>query len=246
MARKMILEIVADTSKLDKGLRHATKETEGFGSALSGKLKVGFGELVKGTLVVEGVTKALQGMEKAIHAGIEEWSQQQKVAAQTQAVIKSTGAIAGVTAGHVEELGKQMLNLTGVDDEVVKAGENVLLSFTNIRNVAGHPIFDEATKSALDFSARTGKDMRQAALGLGRALQDPAKAAGALRRVQVVLTGAEKEGIATALKHGDVLKSQEIILGAVEKRYGGAAEAAGKTLPGQLNTLRENFRNLAG
>jgi phage-related protein len=42
------------------------------------------------------------------------------------------------------------------------------------------------------------------------------------------------------------MEAQKIILAEVNKEFGGSAEAAGKTLPGQINVLKESFSNLAG
>ena len=63
-----------------------------------------------------------------LRAVAHETAEMQKVAAQTNAVITSTGGVAGVTAEHVEELGKSLLNLSGIDDEVIKNSENLLLT----------------------------------------------------------------------------------------------------------------------
>src|SRR5262247_1404236 len=113
MARKLIVEIVGDASKLDKSFKDAQKSTAGFATSI-GKLGVGFGTLVKGTLVVGGVQKAMQGL-----------------GSQIGAVIKSTGGIAGVTAQHVDKLASQISSLSGMDDEAIQSGENLLLTFTN-------------------------------------------------------------------------------------------------------------------
>ena len=45
---------------------------------------------------------------------------------------------------------------SGVDDEAIQSGENLLLTFTNIRNEAGkgNDVFDQTTKAALDMSRR--------------------------------------------------------------------------------------------
>ena len=73
-------------------------------------------------------------------------------------VIESTGGIAGVTAEHVDQLGDSLLHLSGVDDELIKSSQNLLLTFTNVRNVVGegNDIFDQATLAALNLSTRDG------------------------------------------------------------------------------------------
>ena len=77
------------------------------------------------------------GIVVALRAVAHETAEMQKVAAQTNAVLKSTGGIAGVSAKDVAKLATSLSKLSGVDDELIASGENVLLTFTNIRNVFG-------------------------------------------------------------------------------------------------------------
>lgn len=238
--RKLIVEIVGDASSLSRSFRSATGQAQRF--------SVGIGTLVKSALVIGAVQKAVEGLSSAVHLGIEEFADNAKVAAQTSAAIKSTGGIAGVTAKHVDALGLALSNLSGIDDEVVRSGENVLLSFRNIRNQAGkgNDIFDRATKAAVNFAARTGRDVPQAANILGRALEDPARKATSLARAGIVLSASQIKLIKNLEDSGHALDAQKLILAELEKRFGGAAAAAGKTLPGQLNILKDRFKDLAG
>jgi hypothetical protein len=75
-------------------------------------------------------------------------------AKQTEAVLKSTGDASNVTAKHVDDLAMSLRRKAGVDDDVVHSGENMLLTFTNVRNEVGkgNDIFDQATKTMLDMS----------------------------------------------------------------------------------------------
>jgi hypothetical protein len=248
MARTLEVKIVGDSSSLERAFAKANRSTAQFqrNTAKASKSTGFLKDFGKGA----GISASIVGIAtlgEAVHATFEEMANAQKVAAQTNAVLKSTGQVAGVTAQHVDDLALALLNKSGVDDEVIKSGENVLLTFTNIRNEAGKAgdIFDQATRAALDFSVRTGRSMDAASLAIGRALQDPAKAANALRRAQVVLTEAEQHAISVALKQGNTLKAQQLILQDLRKRYEGAAEAAGNTLPGKMNILRERSLNLA-
>src|SRR4051794_1504519 len=50
-------------------------------------------------------------------AGLAELGEAQKVAAQTNAVIRSTGGEAGISAPHVDELATSLAKLSGKDDE---------------------------------------------------------------------------------------------------------------------------------
>jgi hypothetical protein len=87
------------------------------------------------------------------------------------------------------------MNKSGVDDEAIKSSENLLLTFTNIRNETGknNDIFNQATKATLDMSTALGNDLKGSSILVGKALNDPIKGMTALRRVGVSFTD-EPEG----------------------------------------------------
>ncbi len=187
-------------------------------------------------------------MVQTLRIGTAEFMEQQKVAAQTGAVLKSTGGIANVTAKQMNSLSTALMKKSGVDDEAIQSGQNLLLTFTKIRNETGkgNDIFDQATVATLDLSVAMGKDLNSSAILVGKALNDPVKGATALSRAGVQLTKGQKDQIEAFVESGRVLEAQKIILGELTTQFGGSAEAAGKTLPGQLNILKQTFNNLAG
>jgi phage-related protein len=237
-SRKLEVEITGDSTSLARAFGRAGKSGNSFGHALTGLAKTA-------GLVVGGA--ALGGLAIVLKQGAAEFSQHAKVAAQTNAVLKSTAGVAGVTAKHVDELANAILRKTGIDDEAVQASENLLLGFTNVRNELGkgNNIFDRATMLVQDYATRTGKSATQATIAFGKALNDPVKGMGALGRAGIILTDKQKALIKGWEDHGQHLKAQTYLLGQLETRFGGAAEAAGKTLPGQLNVLKESFNNLS-
>ena len=56
-------------------------------------------------------------------------------------------------------------------------------------------------------------------------MEDPTKAAGALRRSGIDLTKQQQDAIKTMVAHNDTLGAQKIVLDAVNKSYGGTAAA---------------------
>ncbi len=254
MATSLVVKVVGDASSLERALRKSSSATRKFDKDISHT----FRGVVAGSGAFRSLGRSIAfasagflggvGLTALLRSGFDEFSNMTKSAAQTAAVLESTGGIAGVTAKHVEELGKQLLNVSGIDDEVVKSGENLLLTFRNVRNVvgAGNDIFDQATKAVLDMSVAMKEDVPSAAVRLGKALQDPIRGMTALRRVGVQFTQKQEALIKSLVKSGDVLGAQKVILRELQKEFGGSAEALGKTLPGQLNILKENVRNLAG
>lgn len=238
MARKIEVQIVGDADSLHRALSKAQGSTSKFGHVLGTGLKV----------AAVGAGAALVGLGAALKVGIDEFSNSQRVAAQTGAVLKSTGHAANVSAKHVADLATSLEHLSGQDDEVIKSGENVLLTFRNIRNEAGknNDIFDQATKATLDLSVAMGEDLHSASLQVGKALNDPVKGLTALKRVGVQFTDAQTALIKKMVDTGHTAAAQKVILGELNKEFAGSAAAAGKTLPGQLDILKETFRDTAG
>lgn len=169
-----------------------------------------------------------------------------KVAAQTEAAIKSTGGAAKVTADDIVRLSTKISGLTGVDDEAIQSGANLLLTFTNIRNEAGknNDVFDQATSTLTDMAAAFGGDVSSNAVQLGKALNDPIAGVSALSRVGVTFTDQQKEQIKTLVESGKTMDAQKVILAELNKEVGGSAAAqatAGDRLKVTLGNLQENI-----
>ena len=251
MARKLIVEIVGDASSLERAFKKSNRSAQKFQGNIekTGRnTKRTFGGMSRGLAGFAAGFVGTYGLVSVARTAFGEMAEAQKVTAQTNAVLKSTGKVAGVSAKHVETLAGQLMTLSGVDDELIQSSENVLLTFRDIRNQAGkgNKVFDEATRAALDMSVALDKDLQGSAIQVGKALNDPIKGVGALRRVGVQFTDAQQDQIKALVESGDKLKAQKVILEELRAEFGGSAEAAGKTLPGKLNILRNTLTNLAG
>ena len=180
--------------------------------------------------MIDLLDKAMEGLTGAVGAGISEFRESTQIQAQTAAALKSTGDVSGETAKQIHGLSLELSNLSGQSDESIQSAENVLLSFTNIRNSLGknNDIFTQATKAVVDFSARTGRDAPAAAVLLGKALQDPAKRVGILARAGVVLSQSQTEVLKSVEKNQGILAAQKILLTDLSKRFEGAAPPQGR------------------
>jgi len=246
VARKVEVQIVGDASSLERAFGRAEKA--------GGKLERGLHKIGKASAVAIGVGAGagLLGLGVAVHASVKELEQAQKATAQTEAVIKSTGGAANVSAKQVDQLSNSLLKKTGIDDEVIQSGENMLLTFRNVRNETGknNDIFTQATKIGLDMSTAMegagfeGGNLKTTMIRLGKALNDPVTGMTALRRVGVTFTEDQKKTIKRLEETGHHLQAQKIILRELRAEFGGSAEAYGKTLPGQLTIFRERLRNV--
>jgi hypothetical protein len=185
------------------------------------------------------------GLAAAVRGATNELVAQIKVNAQVDAALRSTKSVSGETAKAINDLAQAELRKTGIDDEVIKGAEAMLLRFTQVRDVVGkgNDIFGRATKTALDLSVALGRDATDAAFALGKALNDPTRGVQQLRRVGAAFTAEEAKQIKQLAEHGHVLEAQKAILDALTRSYGGTAEAVSNAAPWMR--LRETLKNLS-
>jgi hypothetical protein len=216
----------------------AAKSNERFRRGLSGTHRVAIG--AAGAIGALGLTRALRYMS-------DEVGEAQKATAQTAAGIRSTGGAANVTAKQVAALSSALARQSGIDDELIQQGANVVLTFKKIRNEAGagNDVFTRTNQAALDLSVRFGKDLSSTAIQLGKALSDPVKGLTALKKSGVDFTESQKETITRLVETGDLLSAQKLILREVESQVGGSARAYGKTLPGAMGRASVALGDLA-
>jgi SLT domain-containing protein len=202
-----------------------------------------------GTSLLAGFTAVgvAAGIGKVLSTGFGEVSDYQKGLAQLNAGLKSTGGAAGITSGQMEDLASKIQAYSGQTDDSIVATEQLLLTFTNIRNEAGknNDVFTQTTTIAADMAARLGGDASSAAIQLGKALNDPVKGITALTRVGVSFSDAQKKAIADDVKRNDTLSAQKVILAELTKEFGGSAKAVGETLPGQVERAKRSFEDFS-
>src|SRR5574337_47121 len=213
----------------------------------AGKKGGGFGDAMKKAAGVAAAAFAILGAIDFFKDSIAEARESQKVGALTAQVIKSTGGVAKISAEQVGDLATAISNKTGMDDEAIQSGANLLLTFKNVRNEVGKGanIFDRATQAAADLSAAGFGDMATTSKQLGKALNDPVKGITALSRSGVTFTEQQREQIKTLVASGKTLEAQKIILGEVESQVGGAAEASA-TAGEKFATTFGNFKEAIG
>jgi hypothetical protein len=150
--------------------------------------------------------------------------------ARIEQITKSMGQFEGATdqvTDRLVKLAEKTAKLVGVDQNLIKEGQALLLTFKSVsadaNKVGG--VFDRATKAAIDLAAAGFGSVTTNAVQLGKALEDPIKGLAALGKSGVTFTAEQKELIKTLVETGRVAEAQEIILKAVETQVGGTAEA---------------------
>ena len=218
-------------------------------SAFADKFKT---QLAASTSAAQTFSKAVLTIGTAVGAAavgfgiksVQAYQESENALAQLQAVIKSTGNAAGLTVDDYAEQATALEHLTGVSDEAVISSQSMLATFTNIRGGT----MQKATETVLDMATAmnggaipAADQLRQQAIQLGKALNDPAEGFNMLRRVGVTFSDDQKKQIEGFMKLNQVGKAQQVMLDELQKEFGGSAKAAGQTLTGQINIAKETF-----
>ena len=168
-------------------------------------------------------------IKKLTSAAIE----QERVVAQLDARLRSTGGAAGFVSSEMQLMASALQSVTTFGDEAIIGAQSMLLTFTNI----GKKVFPKALESALDMATAFGGDLQSAILQVGKALNDPVLGVTALSRVGIQFTESQKAMIAELVEANDVLGAQTLILNELEVQFGGAARAARDTMGGAITAL---------
>lgn len=197
----------------------------------------------KAAAIFAGAAVVSKGFD-FIKGAVADAREQNKVTAQTEAVIKSTGNAANLSSDQILGLVDALERKTAVDGGAIQEGANLLLTFKNIRNEAGagNDIFNQTTGAMVDLAAAMGTDVKGGAIQLGKALNDPVKGIAALSRVGITFTKDQEEVIKSLVAGGKTMDAQKIILAELNSQFGGSAAAqadAGDRLRVVFDQLKE-------
>lgn len=229
---EIIIKARNETGKVFSEIGKGFSDLGDFGvGVLKTGLTAAFATAAAGATALGGALAYAVGEAMEAQAGI----------AQLEAVLKSTGGIAGVTKDSALDLADSLSQITRFSDDAILAGENMLLTFTNI----GADIFPQATETILDMSQALGQDLKSSAIQLGKALNNPIDGITALSRVGVNFTDEQKDMVKAMVEAGDIAQAQAFILHELQLEFGGSARAAGQTFAGQLDILKNSLANVA-
>ena len=188
------------------------------------------GLLLGGAVLIGGAKKAIARAEEMNSAY-----------AATEQILVATGGAANLTGQQLKGLATESSLLTGIDKALVIEGQNILLTFKNVREEVGegNDIFSRAQDIMLDFSAVMKTDAKSGAIQLGKALNDPILGISALSRVGVQFTDVQKEQIRLFQESGDIMGAQKVILAELEGQVGGVAAATADSTAKISNAWKE-------
>lgn len=212
----------------------------GRSSATTNKGLSGFG---KSLAKVASVSAVIGIGVKAINEATEAF----KTTAMTEQLLKNTGLAASVSSKQIGDLAMQISNLTGIDDEQVQAASNVLVGIKGLVPAGknAYPVLANLTQVAADLGVKMGKDSVAGAKALGKALSDPAKAAGVLYRANAPLDAQTKERIKNLTKAGKLEEARALVLQQVSAGTKGLAAATADPMQ-RLTTMLNNLLETIG
>lgn len=232
-------EATAALNKLEKALKDVGTQATNTSkqTAVASNTFSSFG---KQLFAVAGGMIAIRAIGNFLGDSIKQAGESEQAFAQLNAVLASTKGVAGVTSDAAVALSKSLEQVTTYEDDTILAAENMLLTFTKI----GSNIFPQATQTVLDMSTALGQDLKNSAIQLGKALQDPVMGITALRRVGVAFTDDQQEMIKTLVESGRTLDAQLLILKELSTEFGGSASAMAQTYSGRIQQMQVQFSNL--
>lgn len=175
----------------------------------------------------------LAGLLSVAESSVEEATKAQASYARLAAVLRATGNAAGYTTDQLAAYAGELQASTTAGDDDIMESMAILGTF---KSVAGD-VFKRATASALDLSATGFGSVASATTQLAKALEDPVRGLGALRRVGVSFSAEQERQIKLFATTNQVAKAQEIILEAVEGQVKGTAAALADTDAGKLQQV---------
>jgi hypothetical protein len=253
----ILTRLRADPSGLIAGMKEAQAQSEqtvraintgfkeiGEGAAAAGAKSKIFATAIGfagGSLLTTGI----MSVGRALKGAIADAGDYNRLQAQSAAVVKSTGSAAGVTASQMAEMAHHLQGVSTASEATIQNGENIMATFTNVRNVAGagNDIFDQSTTAMLNLSTAMGQDTKTSAIQLGKALNNPLTGMKALQRVGVTFSDQQKAQIKTMMAAGNQMGAQKIILKELGTEFGGSALAQGNTFAGMMIHIKESIRD---
>ena len=169
--------------------------------------------------------------------------------AQVERGLRNLDRQTTLTSASLQKQAADIQSLTTVGDELILRYQSILLTFRQI----DESNFNRTIVAALDLSTALDTTAKEAALQLGKALEDPTRGLTALRRSGTVFSEEQETVIKRLVETNRLAEAQSLILAEVERQYGGSAAAArsgfgavGGAAQALNNTIGDLLENVDG
>jgi len=176
----------------------------------------------------------------AVTASLSAYADYEQQMMRVNGLLKATGFASGLTADQIDDMAKRVGRDTLASAGDVREAAGVLLTFKSI----SEDTFERTIGLSQDMAAVMGANIKNSALQLAKALEDPVTGLNALRRSGVSFTDAQKDMIKSMVEAGDKADAQRLILETLENQLGGAGAAEGQGLKGSVDLVSESWTNL--
>lgn len=215
-------KMAASTTALDKVQTHLHEQT----SALTSRVK----EMALGYVTGEA---ALQAFQAVGHAAVEfmresigEALEADKVQRQLTQALRDQGYATPQVISLFDDLAKQYQNTTVYSDELIKSVEALLVQ---VGGVAPSEM-NLALKATTDLASGLHIDLRSAAMLVAKAFEDNFVA---LKKAGIAIDETRAKG-----------EGMTYVLGAIEERFGGQAQAEASSYAGQITQIGNQYKDL--
>lgn len=238
----------ATTKVTFKGEDQITPEVKKITNQLEKMNSMNFTKLSASFAIVVTAAKQVASGIKAIYsecsAMVNEFSKVEHLNTRLIATWKNVGSATGMTAEQLLNYADALEKVTFFEAESIQAAAQTLAA-TQALSEKG---FKRALDLSVDLAEAMGTDVPNAASVLARALIAPEQGLGRLKTIGVAFDEQEQLLIKRLQESGQQLEAQEIILGKVEEKYGGIAQAVAEINTNKLTqinntvgTIRENI-----
>lgn len=139
----------------------------------------------------------------------------------------STKNAAGITFSEIKKATDGLFNASNFTKAQLMDMQSIIVTFPGITKKA----FGGASQAIADMATRMHQDLKETAIQVGKALQDPVKGAMALHRVGVNLTTEQAASIKKMVAAGNTLGAQTLIMTELQTEFAGSAKAAYDSTP---------------
>ena len=209
--------------------RFGSRASSAFSRANAGALS--FGKILRTAGAFLGVQKIMQFGNESI----EKFKAQEAAIANVEAGLKSTNNAIGLTSQRFQAEAEKMQNAGIFGDESILQGVTAqLLTFGNI----GKQNIFRVQTAVTDVTAKiyglnaNQESLRTTSIMFGKALEDPIRGMGAMRRVGISFNAEEERMIKNLVAANDKVGAQNFMLKAIERQYGGTNAALAQTNAG--------------
>ncbi len=231
-------DLVANLTANTDGFTTPLRQAEGTVSKLARTLTGG----LLGPIGMVGGALAALGTAFTVTSFVQSAREAERSSKKLDAVLTSTGGAAGVTGDEIRQLAGDLQRVTDFEDDATIGAAGVLATFTQIRG----DTFKSAIVAAQDLSAVMGQDLQSSVVQVGKALNDPIKGITALSRVGVSFSEQQKQQIKQLMSVGDIAGAQAVILGELQKEFGGAAQAVSDPFTRMANVIGDIGESIGG